>query len=61
MIVYFYVNDLIFSGNNPEMIAEFREAMIKQFGMTDIGLMSYFWELRFFNMTVVFYFSEEIC
>nr|KYP70017.1 Retrovirus-related Pol polyprotein from transposon TNT 1-94 [Cajanus cajan] len=42
LIVCLYVDDLIFTGNNPKMIAEFREAMVKCFEMTDLGLMSYF-------------------
>ena len=42
LIVCLYVDDLIFTGNNSKMIAEFREAMIKCFEMTDLGLMSYF-------------------
>ncbi|KAG2404035.1 Retrovirus-related Pol polyprotein from transposon TNT 1-94 Protease [Vigna angularis] len=42
IIVCLYVDDLIFTGNNPKMIAEFREAMVQCFEMTDLGLMSYF-------------------
>ena len=42
LIVCLYVDDLIFTGNNPKLISEFREAMISQFEMTDLGLMSYF-------------------
>jgi len=42
LIVCLYVNDLIFTGNNSKMIAEFREAMIRCFEMTDLSLMSYF-------------------
>lgn len=42
LIVCLYVDDLIFTGNNPKLIFEFREAMISQFEMTDLGLMSYF-------------------
>ncbi|XLT27854.1 hypothetical protein HN873_059146, partial [Arachis hypogaea] len=42
LIVCLYVDDLIFTGNNLKIIAEFREAMIKHFEMTDMGLMSYF-------------------
>ena len=42
LIVCLYIDDLIFTRNNPEMIAEFRVAMIKQFEMIDMGLMSCF-------------------
>jgi len=42
LIMCLYVDDLIFTDNNPKMIAEFRETMVKCFEMTDLGLMSYF-------------------
>lgn len=42
IIVCLYVDDMIFIGNNMQLISEFREAMISQFEMTDLGLMSYF-------------------
>jgi hypothetical protein len=42
LIVCLYVDDLIITGNNSKMVAEFREAMIRRFEMTDLGLMSYF-------------------
>jgi len=42
IIVCLYVDDLIFTSNNPALISEFREAMISHFEMTDLGLMSYF-------------------
>ncbi|KAK2983651.1 hypothetical protein RJ640_023185 [Escallonia rubra] len=41
-IVCLYVDDLIFTSNNLKFLSEFREDMIAQFEMTDIGLMSYF-------------------
>lgn len=42
LIVCLYVDDLIFTDNDPSMSAEFREAMCSNFEMTDMGLMSYF-------------------
>jgi len=42
MIVCLYVDDMIFTGNNPKMFEEFKKNMIKEFEMTDIGEMSYF-------------------
>lgn len=42
LIVCIYVDDLIFIGSNPIMFEEFKKAMIKEFEMTDIGLMSYY-------------------
>lgn len=42
LIVCLYVNDLIFTRTNSEMIVKSREAMIRHFEMTDLGLMSCF-------------------
>ncbi|KAK0589362.1 hypothetical protein LWI29_013222 [Acer saccharum] len=37
-----YVDDLIFTGNNPAMFEDFKRRMVKEFEMTDIGLMAHF-------------------
>ncbi|KAK2411591.1 putative mitochondrial protein [Trifolium repens] len=42
LIVCLYVDDLIFTGNNPTMFEVFKKEMTKEFEMTDIGLMSYY-------------------
>ena len=42
MFVALYVDDLIFMGNNNEMIEEFKGAMTREFEMTDLGLMKFF-------------------
>ena len=42
LIVCLYVDDLIFTRNNSEMISEFKREMAAEFEMTDIGLMSYY-------------------
>lgn len=42
MIVCLYVDDMIFTGNNPGMFNDFKKAMTKEFEMTDIGEMLYF-------------------
>ncbi|KAE8679315.1 hypothetical protein F3Y22_tig00111402pilonHSYRG01195 [Hibiscus syriacus] len=42
MIVCLYVDDMVFTGNNPGMFNDFKKAMTKEFEMTDIGEMSYF-------------------
>ena len=40
----FVYGDLIFTGNNQKMFGDFKQVMIKEFEMTDIGLMSnYLW------------------
>ena len=40
LIVYLYVDDLIFTGNIPKMFKDFKQAMTKELEITDISLMS---------------------
>ncbi|KAE8734503.1 hypothetical protein F3Y22_tig00000764pilonHSYRG00191 [Hibiscus syriacus] len=42
LIVCVYVDDLIFTGSNPSMFNEFKDVMMKEFEMTDMGLMAYY-------------------
>jgi hypothetical protein len=42
LIVCLYVHGLIFTENNPKMFEDFKQAMIKEFEMTDIGLISHY-------------------
>ncbi|BBG97239.1 hypothetical protein Prudu_006294, partial [Prunus dulcis] len=49
LILCLYVDDLIYTGNNVEMMKEFKKYMMEEFEMTDLGLMSYFLELKSFK------------
>ena len=40
LIVYLYVDDLIFTGNIPKMFEDFKQAMTNELEIMDIGLMS---------------------
>ncbi|KAE8728448.1 hypothetical protein F3Y22_tig00004355pilonHSYRG00008 [Hibiscus syriacus] len=42
LIVCLYVDDLIFTESNPSMFNEFKDVMMKEFEMTDMGLMAYY-------------------
>jgi hypothetical protein len=42
LIVSLYVDDLICTGNDVHMIHEFKQSMMKEFAMTDLGKMKYF-------------------
>ena len=42
LIVALYVDDLIFMGNSQRLISEFKKDMMREFEMTDLGLMRYF-------------------
>ena len=42
LIVKLYVNDLIFTGNDELMFAEFKNSMLREFDMNDLGRMRFF-------------------
>ena len=42
LIVCLYVDDLIFIGNNSKMFGDFKQAIIKEFEMTYIDLMTHY-------------------
>lgn len=42
MFVYLYVDDIIFIRDDPTMIQDFKQSMVKKFEMLDLGLMAYF-------------------
>ncbi|CAL5432597.1 unnamed protein product [Camellia sinensis] len=42
LIVSLYVDDLIFTGNDELMFAEFKNSMLREFDMTDLGRMRFF-------------------
>lgn len=44
LIVSLYVDDLIFTGNDASMCEDFKTSMKREFEMTDLGKMCYFWE-----------------
>jgi len=41
-MVYLYVDDLIYTRTSKDMVVEFKDAMMKEFKMSDLGLMRYF-------------------
>ena len=45
LILYLSIDNLIFMGNNPKLIYEFTKAMINNFQMINLYLMSYFLSL----------------
>lgn len=42
LIVSIYVDDLLFTGNDEEMLNQFKCSMKREFDMTDLGMMQYF-------------------
>lgn len=42
LIVALHVDDLVFTGNNEKMVEEFKVEMMKQYEISDMGLLHYF-------------------
>ena len=59
ILVALYVDDLIFSGNNNEMIEEFKSTMTREFEMTDLGLLKFFLGLEVKQGETCIFISQE--
>ncbi|KAE8706666.1 hypothetical protein F3Y22_tig00110388pilonHSYRG00007 [Hibiscus syriacus] len=59
LFVVLYVDDLIFMGNNEEMIKDFKEAMTRELKMIDLGLMKYFLGLEVRQENTGIFVSQE--
>ena len=42
LIVSVYVDDLIYTGDDEVMMGEFKESMLREFDMSDLGGMRFF-------------------
>ena len=42
IIVCLYVDDLIYFGSNHHLLADFKHSMMRNFEMTDLGILKYF-------------------
>jgi Reverse transcriptase (RNA-dependent DNA polymerase) len=60
LVVALYVDDLIFTGSNYEMVDEFKRVMKSEFEMTDLGLMSYFLVLQIKQGDEGIFVSQEV-
>jgi Reverse transcriptase (RNA-dependent DNA polymerase) len=59
LFVALYVDDLIFIGNNDEMIEEFKGTMTWELEMTDLGLMKFFLGLEVRQVETDIFVSHE--
>ncbi|KAH9667537.1 hypothetical protein KPL70_021079 [Citrus sinensis] len=59
LIVCLYVDDLIFTRSNPSLFEEFKKVMIKEFEMTDIGLMTYYLGIKVKQKEEGIFISQE--
>ncbi|RVW39030.1 Retrovirus-related Pol polyprotein from transposon TNT 1-94 [Vitis vinifera] len=59
LIVSLYVDDLIFTGNDELMFAEFKHSMKHEFDMTDLGKMRYFLGLEVLQKSDGIFISQK--
>ena len=59
LIFCLYVDDLIFTSNNPGMFEDFKKAKTKEFEMTYIGLMAYYLGIEVKQMEDGIFISQE--
>ncbi|CAL2265186.1 unnamed protein product [Prunus armeniaca] len=59
LIVSLYVDDLIFTGNDESMFAEFKRSMMLEFDMTDLGKMRYFLGIEVMQRTDGIFISQK--
>jgi hypothetical protein len=52
LIISLYVDDLLMTGNNTNLVEKFKQETMEVFEMTDLGLMTFFlgWKLNRMNM-----------
>ena len=59
MVVALYMDDLIFMGNSQRLIEEFKKDMMREFEMTDLGLMKYFLGIEVKRLKEGVFISQE--
>ncbi|XP_070031802.1 uncharacterized mitochondrial protein AtMg00810-like [Nicotiana tomentosiformis] len=59
LLVCLYVNNFIFTGNNPSLFEAFKKDMSREFEMMDVRLMSYYLGLEVKQMEDVIFISQE--
>ncbi|XP_058771914.1 uncharacterized mitochondrial protein AtMg00810-like [Vicia villosa] len=59
LIVSLYVDDLIYTGNDEAMLKEFKQSMIEEFEMSDLGRMHYFLGLEVMQLDSGIFISQK--
>lgn len=49
LIFYIYIGDLIYTDTNQKVVGEFKIVMMKEFEMTNLGLMKYFLSIHVYQ------------
>ena len=58
LIVCLYVDDLIYTGNDSAMFDAFKSSMMKEFAMTDLGMLHYFLGIEVIQSSDVIFLSQ---
>ena len=59
ILVALYVDDLVFSSNNDEMMEEFKSTMTQEFEKTDLGLLKFSLRLEIKQGETGIFISQE--
>jgi len=59
LVVCIYVDDLIVTGDDEEMVEEFKTAMKNEFEMSDLGLLNYFLGMEIVQSLEGIFLSQE--
>ena len=59
MAVCVYVDDIIFIGNSAELLQKFKEEMMREFSMTDLGSMQYVLRMEVLQTSQGIFLSQE--
>lgn len=59
LMVCLYVDDLIYAGTNEAMVKSFKATMMKEYEMTDLGLMKYFLGIQVKQSKWLIFISQE--
>ena len=59
LIISLYVDDLIFTGSDVAMFNKFKESMMIEFDMTDLGMVHYFLGIEIVQSTARIFISHK--
>lgn len=46
VVIVLYVDDLLITGDDDDLVQQMKDALKSEFEMTDLGLLHYFWGLK---------------
>lgn len=58
LMICFYIDDLVCNGNDARMFNDFKTSMMKEFDMSDLGLMRFFHDIEVLQSGVCIFISQ---